>query len=146
MMRTASFALVLCLCVLCQCQKPTVADGPDLPDLHRSPSDLVLLNGGRFAVTANTTADSVSLVDLAAGKVVQEVAVGQKPVALALAPGGQRLAVSNWTSHTVSILSVDHSRLTFERDFLVGALPRGLTFAADGQRLFVALSGGDEVV
>jgi DNA-binding beta-propeller fold protein YncE len=146
MMRTASLTLLLSVCVLCQCQRPTVADAPGRPERHRSPSDLVLLDGGRLALTANTTADTVSLVDLPAGKVVQEIAVGRTPVAVAVAPDGKRLAVSNWASHTVSLLRMDDGRLAHDREFFVGALPRGLTFAPDGACLYVALSGADEVV
>ena len=47
---------------------------PD-PDRDRSPGDLALSPDGRWALTANRSSDSVSLVDLAAGKVVAEVGV-----------------------------------------------------------------------
>jgi DNA-binding beta-propeller fold protein YncE len=146
MMRTASLTLLLSACVLCQCERPTVADVPARAEPHRSPSDLVLLDRGRLAVTANASADSVSLVDLDAGKVLQEVAVGRTPVALAVSPDGTRLAVSNWVAHTISLVHVENQRLATEESFFVGALPRGLAFAPDGKRLYVALSGADEVI
>src|SRR5205085_811234 len=49
------------------------------PEPHRSPIDVALIGDGRLAVTANHTADSVSLVDLDHGKVLAEQACGRKP-------------------------------------------------------------------
>ena len=65
MMRTAFLTLLLSVCVLCQCQRPTVAEAPTRPERHRSPSDVALLEGGRLAVTAFTTlrCDGMARVD-----------------------------------------------------------------------------------
>src|SRR6516162_6348236 len=102
-MRTA-VAQVLFWCVVCLwgvwliCpaagQEPRVASGGQT-EVHRSPVDLALLPGGRFALTANSTADSVSLVDLEQGKVLAEQRCGHKPSAVACARDGKRAAVSN---------------------------------------------------
>src|SRR6516162_6325219 len=76
------------------------------PERHRSPADLAILPGGQRALTANHTADSVSLVDLAAGKVLTEQACGRKPAGVACAPNGLRAAVSNLWSGTVTLLEI----------------------------------------
>src|SRR5262245_21542073 len=75
-------------CVLTVEPSPT-AGAPKLKhDDHRSPVDLALLVEGRRALTANHTADSVSLVDLASGKMLAELACGRKPVAVACSADG----------------------------------------------------------
>lgn len=112
---------------------------------HRSPVDVALLPGGR-AITANQTADSISLVDLAQGRVLQERTVGQKPSAVACAADGRRAAVSSLWSGTVTLLEVRQDSLDAVGEVRVGAMPRGLVFAPDGGSLYVALGGAHEVV
>jgi cytochrome c peroxidase len=113
---------------------------------HRSPIDLALLPGGRQALTANHTADSVSLIDLEAGKVLAEQTCGHKPAAVACSRDGKRAAVSNLWSRTVTLLEIDGAALKPLGQVVVGPLPRGLAFAADSTILYVAVSGIDEVV
>jgi cytochrome c peroxidase len=113
---------------------------------HRSPIDLALLPGGRRVLTANHTADSVSLVDLEAGKVLAEQSCGHKPAAVACSRDGKRAAVSNLWSGTVTLLEIASGVLKPRGEVAVGPLPSGLAFAADGRVLYVAVSGSDEVV
>jgi cytochrome c peroxidase len=109
---------------------------------HRSPIDLALLPDGR-ALTANHTADSVSLIDLAHGAVLAEARCGHKPSAIACSQDGERAAVSNLWSGTVSLYQIDKASLTPCGEIAVGPLPRGVVFAPDGGTFFVALA--DEV-
>src|SRR5262249_48521826 len=81
--------------------------GPELP---RSPTGLALLPGGRFALTANRTANSVSLVDLDTGQVLADQAVGQQPIAVAVSREGTRAAVACWWSGTVTLLDLTNHR------------------------------------
>jgi cytochrome c peroxidase len=118
---------------------------PPRPEPHRSPTDLALLPDGRHALTANHTADSASLLDLRAGKVLAEAACGHKPSAVACSRDGRRAAVSNLWSGSVSLFEVAGATLRPAGTVAVGPLPRGLAFAADG-RLYAAVSGADEVV
>jgi YVTN family beta-propeller protein len=104
-----------------------------------------LLPGGRRALTANHTADSVSLVDLANGRVLAEIPTGHKPTAVACSADGRLAAVSNLWTGTVSLLAVEADRLRVSAIVEVGPLPRGLAFAADGT-LYGAVAGADEVV
>jgi cytochrome c peroxidase/Tol biopolymer transport system component len=106
--------------------------------------DGALLPGGRLALTANHTADSVSLVDLTAGTVLAELPCGRKPVAVACSPDGKYAAVSNLWSGSLSLFDLDGTRLKPAGVFAVGIQPRGLVFSAKG-RLYVALSGSDEI-
>jgi DNA-binding beta-propeller fold protein YncE len=124
------------LCSLCLC-------GESIPP-HRSPVDVALLPGGRLALTANHTADSVSLVDLLAGRVLAELPCGRKPVAVACSPDGRHAAVSNLWSGTLTLFDVEGATIKCAGDLSVGIQPRGLVFSARGQ-VFLALSGSDEI-
>jgi DNA-binding beta-propeller fold protein YncE/mono/diheme cytochrome c family protein len=106
---------------------------------------LVLLPGER-ALTANHTADTVSLVDLKEGKVLAEQRCGRKPVAVACSRDGRRAAVSNLWSRSVTLLEVQDRGLQVHGTVEVGALPRGLVFAPDGNVLYATVAGDDEVV
>jgi cytochrome c peroxidase len=113
---------------------------------HRSPVDVVVLGNSQRALTANQTSDSVSLLDLAEGKVLAEQTCGRKPAALACSPDGRRAAVSNLWSGTLTLLDVEDAALRSVGNMPVGAMPRGVVFAPDGNSLYVALAGANEVV
>ena len=115
-------------------------------DQYRSPTDLTVLPDGRFAVTANHTADSVSLVDLEQGKVVTELPCGHKPVNVACSRDGRRIAISNLWSGSLTIFAAFDNSIQPRGQIPVGLMPRGVVFAADGNTCFVALAGADEVV
>jgi DNA-binding beta-propeller fold protein YncE len=118
------------------------AEPPEGP--HRSPIDLALLPRGRL-LTANHTADTVSLVDAIGGKVLAEATCGHKPAAVACTADGKRAAVSNVWSDTISLFDVGDAALKSAGEVPVGTYPRSLVFAGDGRTLYVALSGADEV-
>src|SRR5262249_42671069 len=129
---------LLFLCSLCLCDEPSPP--------YRSPIDLVVLPDGRRALTANHTADSVTLIDLDAGKVLAEQKCGRKPAAVACSRDGKRVAVSNLWSGTVTLLAVEKGELRTVAEVAVGPFPRGLAFAHDGGTLYAAVAGSDEVV
>ncbi len=121
---------------LCLCDESVQA--------HRSPVDVALLPGGRLALTANHTSDSLSLVDLSAGRVLAELPCGRKPVAVACSPDGSHAAVSNLWSGTISLFDILDRTIKPAGVLSVGIQPRGLVFSAKGQ-LFLALAGSDEI-
>lgn len=106
----------------------------------RSPVDLVLTADERWLVTANQTAGTVSLVDVGTGKVQDEVACGQRPSAIALAPDGRRLLVSGTYSGDITLLELLDGKLTRLASIPVGFEPRGVVFAPDGRQAYVALT------
>jgi YVTN family beta-propeller protein len=107
----------------------------------RSPLDLALSGDGRWALTANSTSDSVSLVDLTEGKVVAEEDAGTKPFSVAWR--GAAALVTNLLDETVTLLDVVPPKLTKVATIDVGYQPRGV--ALWGDRAYVALSGEDAV-
>ena len=118
----------------------------DSPNPHRSPMDLAVLPGGGRALTANHTSDTASLIDLKEGKVLAEQAVGRKPSAVACSRDGKRAAVSNLWAKTVTLLEISDASVKAVVEVEVGPLPRGLVFAPDGNVLYAAVAGSDEVV
>jgi cytochrome c peroxidase len=123
-----------------------LSSAPPRVEPHRSPVDVAVLPDGRRALTANHTADSASLVDLAAGTVLAEQPCGRKPAAVACSADGRRAAVSNLWSGTLTLLDVRDTSLHVAATVPVGAQPRGLVFAPDGSSLYVAAAGANEVV
>jgi YVTN family beta-propeller protein len=121
-----------------------VASSP-VPERDRSPIDLAVTADGRYALTANATSDTVSLVDLEAGKVLAETPVGKRPFCVALTKDGARGLVSNQWSNTVTLLAVSPTALRATTTLPIGDEPRGVAIAADGSRAFVALAGEDAV-
>jgi YVTN family beta-propeller protein len=136
--------LVLLTAVLpCIAGLPQQSDKrPGLP--HRSPCDLVVLPDGRRALTANHTADSVSLVDVLAGKVLAEAPCGRKPTAVACSADGRLAAVTNLWSSTVTLFAIEGESIRGLGEVEVGPQPRGLVFTADGL-VFVAVGGADQL-
>jgi YVTN family beta-propeller protein len=109
----------------------------------RSPGDLALSPDGKWAVAANRTSHSVSLVDLDGGKVVAEVAVGRKPYGIDWRAGVA--AVANWADDSVTLLEIAPPRLSATATIQVGNEPRGVVLSPDGARAFVMVSGDNAV-
>ena len=135
-----SIALMLASMLAAVTLAPAGISAPP-PERDRSPSSLALRKDGVLAVTANSTADSVSLVNLASGTVIAEVAVGQRPFAIALSPDSKQALVSNQLSDSITLLDVKPTSIEVTATIAVGDEPRGVAFSSDGTRAFVALAG-----
>ena len=144
-MKLYLIALAPALLLLLAWGQPARHAAPPALAVDRSPSDLALAPDGAFALTANTTADTVSLVDLKSGRVVVETGVGHGPFGIALARDGKTGVVTNRLADSITLLTVSPSGLKAEATIAVGDEPRGVAFAPDGKQAFVALSGEDSV-
>jgi YVTN family beta-propeller protein len=122
----------------------TAADGDDEP--HRSPIALALSSDGNRLLTANQTAGTASLIDTRSGRVLDEVATGEKPAGVALSPDGTRGAVTHWYGYDLAILEVGSERLKVAGRVEVGPEPRGVVIAHDGRTVYVAVGVSNEVV
>ncbi|MET0258332.1 MAG: YncE family protein [Methylobacterium sp.] len=101
----------------------------------KSPSGLAVTPDGRTLLVANREADSVSVVDIAAGKESEKIPVGQHPFGLTLSADGSRAYTANVTSNDVSVIDVVARReigriRTGERPYVV-ALAGGRGFVTD---------------
>lgn len=110
-------------------------------DPDRSPGDLALSPDGRWALTANRTSASVSLVDLAEGKVAAEVEVGQQPCGIAWR--GSTAVVANMHDDTATMLEVAPPKLAVTATLPVGNEPRGV--AISGKNAYIVCSGDNAV-
>jgi YVTN family beta-propeller protein len=123
--------------------RPAAAEAKAEPD--RSPVDVILTPDGKWLLTANQTAGTVSLLDRARGEVVAEVPCGDKPAALALTPDGSRVLVSATWSGDLTVLGLKDGKLTPEAKVKLGFEPRGVVVAPDGKRAFVALTTAHQI-
>lgn len=112
------------------------ADDPD-----RSPGDLALSPDGRWALTANRTSASVSLVDLLEGKVAAEIGVGTQPCGIAWR--GTAAVVANLHDDTATILEVAPPKLIAAATLPVGNEPRGV--AMTEKTAYIVCSGDNAV-
>ncbi|MEV0634221.1 beta-N-acetylglucosaminidase domain-containing protein [Streptomyces sp. NPDC050619] len=101
-----------------------------------NPGEVVVSADGRTAYAANQGSNSVSVIDVASGKVTATVAVGRVPAGLALTPDGGTLWVANYTDGTVQ--SVDTGTLTAGTPVPVGSGPENMAITPDGSTLYVA--------
>ena len=111
----------------------------------RYPAGLALsADGARLYVTENL-ADSLAVCDLASGHVVQRVATGRYPYAVAVTPDGT-VFVSNWGTSVLSVFTTgEGGRLVPGAPLAAGRHPSALLLNAAGTRLFVASGSTDRV-
>jgi YVTN family beta-propeller protein len=87
---------------------------------------------------------SVSVVDLAAGRVVKEIMVGLHASGLAATADGRYVAVANANSDTVSVIDtrsdavVETIGVRPAAELLFGSAPNALAFTPDGRRLYAS--------
>ena len=112
----------------------------------RYPAGLALSPDGRRLYVAENLADSLAVVDLGSGRVMQRLATGRYPYAVAVSPNGG-VYVSNWGGHDLSTFAPDASgELRAAGSLPVGRHPSALLMNSRGNRLFVALASVDRVV
>jgi DNA-binding beta-propeller fold protein YncE len=108
--------------------------------LDYSPVDLVLTSDETRALTANQTANSVTLVDLASGKIVAEAPCGDRPTNLAITPDGRRALATATFSGDLVTFDLSSDQLKQAGSLWLGFEPRGLAISPDGKLTYVALT------
>jgi DNA-binding beta-propeller fold protein YncE len=156
----AILAAILCAAVLFR-GAVRADDANARPDrvaanIDRSPVDLAIGPADSWAVTVNQTSNSVSLVSLTDGRVLDEQPVGHWPVAIGQSPGeglgelgqtprGSRLVVSCRDSGELVVLEVEQGRLNLLDRIHVGFHPHGVALDATGRTAYVALAAAGQV-
>jgi YVTN family beta-propeller protein len=134
------------------------------------PCGIALAADGKTAFVALSRNNSLGIVDLAAGRLRQEIPVGIAPFGVALSPDGRRAYVSNWggrraksgertapssgtdalvdargvaVSGTVSVVDRVEGREAAQIE--TGLHPCGLALDPSGRRLYVANANSDTV-
>ncbi len=96
-------------------------------------------------MTANQTSDSISLIDLASGRVLDELCDLGHPAMVVRCLDGQQLAVSCSDTGEVVIVQVVDGRLERRATIDVGFEPVGLAVAPSGRVAYVGLAASGEV-
>ena len=84
----------------------------------------------------NENDSSVTLLEVASGRIVKTIAVGTEPETAVASPDGKWIVVSNETSNDVHV--IDTATQAVVKKIAVPKNPRGMRFSADSRRLFVA--------
>jgi DNA-binding beta-propeller fold protein YncE len=114
-------------------------------DATHYPAGFALSADGRWLFVAENLADSLAVVDLGSGAVVQRLATGRYPYGVAVGADGA-VFVSNWGASTLSVfLPAGGGRLAPARAIPAGRHPSALVMNRSGTRLFVASGSTDRV-
>lgn len=115
-------------------------------ELDRSPVDVAISPDGTWLVTANQISNSVSLVDVSRGKVLDEQRSGVRPVAVAVSGDGSTVAVTCSASGELVLYTVDNDCLSLRAKILVGFEPQGVAIAKSGNTAYVARLAKHDVI
>lgn len=99
-------------------------------------------DGARVFVT-DSESDLVSVIDLASGKTVKQIATGTYPHGQRLSPDGTELYIANVKDDSVSV--IDTKTLAEVARIPVGKAPVQVGFTPDGTRVYVSLRDEDKV-
>ncbi len=110
------------------------------------PAGLGISRDGRMLYVAEDLADSLAVVDVASGRIVQRLATDRYPYDVAVGPDGT-VYVSAWGGYTISMFGPDtEGRLSDFGRLRAVRHPSALRLNRDGTRLFVASASTDQVV
>ena len=111
---------------------------------NRSPIALAISPDRTVCLTANQSAGTVSLVDLAEMRVVDELAIGRGPSDLCWLNETTAL-VSLMHDDSVAVVGRNGTKLSLLKSVFVGDEPQGLAITGNRRRVFVTLGGDDAV-
>lgn len=121
----------------------SLASAAQTTETNRSPVDLVLSKDESWLATVNQTSHSVSLLRSSDGRILAELPIGERPVAIALHPNGTDLLATCSHSGTLHFLRVQGNRLEPIDTLDLGFQPHGIAVTPDGALAYVALTDAD---
>lgn len=110
----------------------------------RYPAQLAFSPDGRRLYVAENLADSLAVIDMESGAIVQRLAAGRYPYGVAVAPDG-RVYVSAWGGTNVAEFSPDREWLAPATWIAAGRHPSALLLNHDATLLYVASASTDRV-
>ena len=113
-------------------------------DGKRYPAGLALSSDDRLLYVAENLVDTLAVIDLASGKVIQRLAAGRYPYAVLSAPDGSVYA-SDWGGSQVTRWRLVDGKLQPAEPIAVGRHPSALLLNRAGSQLFVASASTDKV-
>ena len=115
------------------------------------PCEMVLTRSGKLLFVANSSRNTVTVLDTASGKALETVCAalypkappGSTPNSLALSPDEKTLFVANADNNTVAVFDVEKPGKSRSLGFIpVGWYPTSVRVTPDGQHLLVANGKG----
>jgi YVTN family beta-propeller protein len=110
----------------------------------RYPAGLAQSRDGQLLYVAENLADSLAVLDLESGTVLQRVPAGRYPYGVAVGPDGTVYA-SAWGGYEVRSWRPAGDRLEAAATIPAGRHPSALLLSADGSRLYVASASTDRI-
>ena len=107
------------------------------------PAHVIADQRGERAFVTNAGDNTVSVVDLAAGKLIASIGTGRYPHGLRMSPDGHEVYVANVQDGTVSVIDADG--LTELARIPVGTTPVQVGFTPDGSRVYASLRDENRV-
>ena len=98
---------------------------------------------GPKAYVGNFSDNTVSVIDVGAGRVVATIPVSTGPHGMAIAPDGKTVYMSAEGAARVDVIDTAADRVA--RSIDVGKTPHGLALSADGKLLLAAIYGEDRI-
>ena len=96
---------------------------------------------GREVWVGSNTAGTISIVDVAAWKVVATLDQGERPYRVTISPDGKLAAAALTVRSRIRLIDVATRREIALMEAPDNAQPVGMTWSADGKRLYVACQG-----
>ncbi|MGB7345180.1 MAG: hypothetical protein WBD20_13280 [Pirellulaceae bacterium] len=121
------------------------ADSKANRSTHRSPVDLAISPDKQWLVTANETSNSVSLIRIADGKLLDELSVGPHPADVLFTPDGQSILVTSSWSGELTIAKIADEKLVTQSVIALGYQPCGIAVASTGKQAFIGLNASGQV-
>jgi YVTN family beta-propeller protein len=89
-----------------------------------------------FVYVTNSGSNNLSVIDAATNTVTATIAVGNRPIGVAISPDGTRAYVANSDSNSLSVIATSEN--TVIATIPVGSFPQGLAVSPDGSHVYVA--------
>jgi YVTN family beta-propeller protein len=108
------------------------------------PAGIATSADGRFLYVAENLADSLAVLDVATGSVVQRFAAGRYPYGVTVGPDGT-VYVSSWGTQAIHVFARSGDSMSALSPISVGRHPSTLLLNADGSRLFATSASTDAI-
>lgn len=120
------------------------------PWMRRAAAGVLLAALGAGATAADLKAyvgnfkdSTISVVDIAAARVLTTIPVAEGPDGMVVTPDGAEVLVSGSSTHALSVIDAAQDRVV--RTIAVGQGPQGLALMPGGKQVLVAVNGEDRV-
>ncbi|MGD0824090.1 MAG: putative Ig domain-containing protein, partial [Terriglobales bacterium] len=108
-----------------------------------SPQTLAISQTGPFAYVANNSSNTVSVINIPTGQVVNNIPVGSGPVGTAISPDQTQVYVTNNQGNSVSVINAASG--TVVATIPVQSSPFGVAFTPDGTQAYIVNGSSNTV-